>query len=284
MNAKQTEQITGISRRNLRFYEDQGLIHPERNPDNDYRDYSEEDVEILRKIRTLRMLDVSLEEIASFLKGEKSLEQVMILQENKLRKRQQDLNTAIRFCRELQTEKPDFSEVLKKMDQEETGSSFFTGWVRDYQSVARAEAKKKFQFIPDGEVTTPQQFSDELFAYGRSMDKDIVITHESMEPRFTLSGIEYTAQRVYRPVFFCPVAVIICEAVHPEDFDTEVSKGRSIWMRLFHRWWVLLPLIGLILFAALMLGVTSWLAVVLSALPLVCILVMNGILYQSHTR
>ena len=28
MNAKQTEAATGISRRNLRFYEDQGLIHP----------------------------------------------------------------------------------------------------------------------------------------------------------------------------------------------------------------------------------------------------------------
>ena len=38
MNAKQTEAATGISRRNLRFYEDQGLIHPHRKPGNDYRD------------------------------------------------------------------------------------------------------------------------------------------------------------------------------------------------------------------------------------------------------
>lgn len=63
MNAKQTEAATGISRRNLRFYEDQGLIHPHRNPDNDYRDYSEQDIRDLKLIRALRMLDVPLEEI-----------------------------------------------------------------------------------------------------------------------------------------------------------------------------------------------------------------------------
>ena len=59
MNAKQAEKLTGISRRNLRFYEDRGLIHPERNPQNDYRDYSEKNIENLKRIRVLRMLDAS---------------------------------------------------------------------------------------------------------------------------------------------------------------------------------------------------------------------------------
>ena len=67
MNAKQTEAATGISRRNLRFYEDQGLIHPHRNPGNDYRDYSEQDIRDLKLIRALRMLDVPLEEIGACL-------------------------------------------------------------------------------------------------------------------------------------------------------------------------------------------------------------------------
>ena len=56
MNAKQAEQCTGISRRNLRFYEQQGLIHPARNPANDYRDYSQQDIDTLKFIRALRML------------------------------------------------------------------------------------------------------------------------------------------------------------------------------------------------------------------------------------
>ena len=56
MNGKEAEKITGISRRNLRFYEDQGLIEPERNPENDYREYSEKDIERLKIIRSLRLL------------------------------------------------------------------------------------------------------------------------------------------------------------------------------------------------------------------------------------
>ena len=73
MNAKQAEAATGISRRNLRFYEQQGLITPERNPENDYRDYSSQDIEALKLIRTLRMLDVPLEDIKQCLQGTVSL-------------------------------------------------------------------------------------------------------------------------------------------------------------------------------------------------------------------
>ena len=44
MNIKQAELITGISKRNIRFYEQAKLICPKRNVENDYREYSEEDI------------------------------------------------------------------------------------------------------------------------------------------------------------------------------------------------------------------------------------------------
>ena len=103
MNAKQTEAATGISRRNLRFYEDQGLIHPHRNPGNDYRDYSEQDIRDLKLIRALRMLDVPLEEIGACLEGKTTLAQVSTAQQFRLEQRQKELEAAIRFCRELQS-------------------------------------------------------------------------------------------------------------------------------------------------------------------------------------
>lgn len=84
MNAKQTEAATGIARRNLRFYEDQGLIHPRRNPGNDYRDYSEQDIRDLKLIRALRMLDVPLEEIGDCLKGKTTLAQISTAQRFRL--------------------------------------------------------------------------------------------------------------------------------------------------------------------------------------------------------
>ena len=41
MNIKEVEERTGISRQNIRYYEKQGLLHPERNLENDYRVYGE---------------------------------------------------------------------------------------------------------------------------------------------------------------------------------------------------------------------------------------------------
>ena len=49
MNINQVEKMTGVSKRNIRFYEKQGLLSPNRE-ENNYRDYSEQDVNTLKKI------------------------------------------------------------------------------------------------------------------------------------------------------------------------------------------------------------------------------------------
>ena len=36
MKINQVEELVGITKKNIRFYEDQGLISPERNRDNGY--------------------------------------------------------------------------------------------------------------------------------------------------------------------------------------------------------------------------------------------------------
>ncbi|MGW8374235.1 MerR family transcriptional regulator [Streptomyces sp. ODS28] len=43
---------TGVSVRLLRYYEEQGLLHPRRRPSG-YREFGEEDVAVVRRIRTL---------------------------------------------------------------------------------------------------------------------------------------------------------------------------------------------------------------------------------------
>ena len=73
MKINEVEQLVGISKRNIRFYEKEGLLSPGRNADNGYRDYGEEDVETLRKIKLLRKLDVPLEEIRRMQQGELTL-------------------------------------------------------------------------------------------------------------------------------------------------------------------------------------------------------------------
>lgn len=67
MQVKDVEKLTGLSTKAIRLYEEKGLIEVARNPLNDYRDYSEENVRQLRLIKLLRYFEFSLVEITDLL-------------------------------------------------------------------------------------------------------------------------------------------------------------------------------------------------------------------------
>ena len=56
MTIKEVEQILNIPRATIRYYEKEKLIDPQRT-ENGYRDYSDEDVELLKKIIILHFVD-----------------------------------------------------------------------------------------------------------------------------------------------------------------------------------------------------------------------------------
>ncbi|MEU6467402.1 MerR family transcriptional regulator [Streptomyces sp. NPDC046976] len=57
---------TGVGERLLRYYEEQGLLTPERLPSG-YRVYAEQDVETVRRIRTLLAAGLTTDTIAKVL-------------------------------------------------------------------------------------------------------------------------------------------------------------------------------------------------------------------------
>ena len=69
MKINEVEALVNITKKNIRFYEEQGLLSPQRNTENGYRNYSEQDVQILRQIKLLRKLGVPIEEIGHMLTG-----------------------------------------------------------------------------------------------------------------------------------------------------------------------------------------------------------------------
>lgn len=69
MNIKEIEQRSGLTRANIRYYEQEGLLAPARQ-ENKYRDYSAEDLETLLRIALLRSLGFSVAEIRSLQSGE----------------------------------------------------------------------------------------------------------------------------------------------------------------------------------------------------------------------
>lgn len=280
MNIKQAQQLSGISADNIRFYEKQGLLHPSRNQSNDYREYGEEDIRVLKLIRALRMLDMPLEQVKSVLGGSIPLSEAAAQQQKRLETQSRQLAEAIRLCGEFaalpSVEALDIDALLTQMDSPEKADGFFRGWLSDYRKVALAEHEKRFTFLPDDAVTTPQEFSAALFQYAQDNGLDLVITKESMYPEFTINGVEYTAQRNYTAVRGCPVASIACEVLHPEDFEPQdVSPTRRRMQRLFHFLWfpsllalfILLPRLYLfppqeglmfLIFVLTMVGITSF--------------------------
>lgn len=76
MTIKEIEQLTGLPRANVRYYEAEGLIHPARR-ENGYRVYSQEDAAMLLKIRLLRCLDISLEDVKAIQAGTASMEEAL---------------------------------------------------------------------------------------------------------------------------------------------------------------------------------------------------------------
>lgn len=101
MTIKEIELQLGITRANVRFYEKEGLLFPKRNPMNDYRDYSMEDAETLRKIIFLRNLEVPLENIRLLIQFKIELETVLWEQQEKLKQQQQKTDAACLFCGKL---------------------------------------------------------------------------------------------------------------------------------------------------------------------------------------
>ncbi|MCI7238612.1 MAG: MerR family transcriptional regulator [Peptoniphilaceae bacterium] len=62
MLRSEIQKITGLTRKAIEYYEDKGLINPQKS-DNGYRDYSTKDLEILKKVSIFRKLGMSISDI-----------------------------------------------------------------------------------------------------------------------------------------------------------------------------------------------------------------------------
>lgn len=66
MLRNEIQEKTNLSRKAIEYYEEKGLVHPKKL-ENGYRDYSDGDVEVLKKISLLRNVGLSISEIALYL-------------------------------------------------------------------------------------------------------------------------------------------------------------------------------------------------------------------------
>lgn len=226
MGIKEAEEATGISRQNIRFYERQGLLHPVRNKNNSYREYTEEDILRLKEIRLLRKLGMPVEEIRRLLDGETQLQPALAEQERRLEAEAEKLKACCRFCRKIHEsslKEMDVDQYLNQMEEEEKKGAVFAKFIEDYKNVTISEARRSFDFKPDTMCMTPEEFTMELCKYAEQNHLDLVITKEGLLPEFTIDGIEYTASRSFGRFG----ATVHCVMKHPEDYmPPEMSEKR----------------------------------------------------------
>lgn len=132
MQIKEIEVRSGMDRAKIRFYEREGLIEPERM-ENGYRDYSENDLQILLRIKLLRSLHISLEEIKALNDGSEDLLDTLSKQLAKLNQEEEDISYAKDVCRAMRGDRVSFENLdaqkyLDGIDRrvKETGSSYFS--------------------------------------------------------------------------------------------------------------------------------------------------------------
>ena len=129
MKINEVEAQVGITKKNIRFYEEQGLLSPRRDSGNGYRDYGEAEVSVLRQIKLMRKLGVPLEEIRRMQAGG-TVADGMRRHLVTLERDRKSLEQSIRLCQSLKDREErldalDAAELLEEMERlEQAGATF----------------------------------------------------------------------------------------------------------------------------------------------------------------
>ena len=140
MKIKQVEELVGITKKNIRFYEDQGLLNVER-AENGYREYHKEDIARLQEIKLFRKMDISIEEMKSLFEKKKSLQICLEQHLKELEHRKEGLAKMQEMCERLIAEHQSLDTLnaencLEEIEQmEKEGARFM--------DVKRTDIRKK---------------------------------------------------------------------------------------------------------------------------------------------
>lgn len=153
MTIKEVEQLLEVSRATVRFYEKEGLIRPSREG-NGYRDYSDEDVEKLRKIVILRKIGMSVEDINDIFDGVKSINDVLDANIIKLQKQMNELKGAISLSKKMKEDDTDISSLdtdkyWNTIYEEEKQGKLFIDIAKDIADIEKGIIFSYFSWVDE---------------------------------------------------------------------------------------------------------------------------------------
>jgi DNA-binding transcriptional MerR regulator len=157
MTIKEVEQILGIPRATVRFYEKEGLIEPKREK-NGYRDYSQTDIIRLKKIIILRKIGLSVNDILDIFNGAKTMAEVLKDNIVNLQEQIDVLSGAKNLSRKMLEDKVEISLFDADMywniiDKEEKKGNSFIDIAKDIARMEKGILASYFSWTSvDGEV------------------------------------------------------------------------------------------------------------------------------------
>lgn len=210
MKIKEVEALVGIKKTNIRFYEREGLLNPERSEENNYREYSEEDVQRLMHIKALRMLDVPTADIRLLLDEKINMEEVMQRRLESIEREETALKEMKQLCQTI---------IVKKLDLESMNDKMF----EDAPKVWQIRLQEILEHDMVNEVITRKQVNLHLtvsLVYGYFINAivaflvgDFFLTYErTIDPTTIKDGIfQYrTFPVIGLATYIFAVVVIVC--------------------------------------------------------------------------
>ena len=182
MTIKEVEKLTGLTAKSIRYYEDKGLITVARNEENDYRSYSEAEVNRLKKIKLLRYLEFSVEEVKALLDMEtKEIQEV-------LEKKAEQFSDLRDRCKDKQELCRSLAKDYKKSEEElNLIISEYNEFAETIESDEMAESIEELKFLgtPSFSLSLVQSFA---FS-GPIMHLFIRISEGNLEDLMLVAGL-----------------------------------------------------------------------------------------------
>lgn len=154
MKIKEVEHLLQMNSQTIRYYDKLGFLNPQRDQ-NGYRNYTLEDIKILKKIRFLRELDISLDAIRIILKNQNEFQNILAQHIKTLQIQVNNLEEIQQKCIELN------QKNIPLLDAVVDGEFPDSAVVEDKQikSIFKkaADFMQPYPVITIGQKTTPYQ-------------------------------------------------------------------------------------------------------------------------------
>ena len=138
---KKVAELSGVSARTLRFYDEIGLLHPKRVNSSNYRFYGQKEIDRLQQILFYRQLDLKLEEIKEILDNpDFDVEQALQEHQRQLLNRRNEIDRLLATVE--QTMKHYKGEI--KMSDQEKFTAFKEQKVAENEQKYGAEIREKY--------------------------------------------------------------------------------------------------------------------------------------------